>query len=244
MTDERRVVRAGYDAIAARYLAERTREGRDVDALVELVGRLPDGAMVLDAGCGAGVPVAGRIRDEGRRVVGLDLSIEQLRLGNDHVNGWSPVQGDLARLPFADATFDAVVSFYAVIHVPRSLHAAIFDEVRRVLRPAGLALLCLGAGDLPEDLDPQSWLGAPMYWSRFDADTNLAMLRQAGLEVVEHEEIPDPMGHRGHLFALVRRPCRPGASRAQSRSSMGSWGAGPARLRCTTPPSGAEAEVS
>ncbi len=61
-------------------------------------------------------------------------------------------------------------------------------------------------GDLPEDHDPESWLGAPMYWSHFDADTNRSLLRAASLEIVVDRVIPDPMGHRGHLFALVRRP--------------------------------------
>jgi SAM-dependent methyltransferase len=116
------------------------------------------------------------------------------------------VQGDLARLPFANATFDGVVSYYAIIHVPREDHPTVFTEVRRVLRPGGWTLLCMGAADLSEDYDPDSWLGAPMYWSHFDEGTNLDLLRDAGLEVVDDRVIPDPMGHHGHLFVLARRP--------------------------------------
>jgi SAM-dependent methyltransferase len=205
MEDARRVVRAGYDDVAEAYLADRTREGGDVDALVELLARLSPGARVLDAGCGAGVPVAARLVDDGFVTVGLDLSLGQLRLGNEHVRSWRPVQGDLTRLPFADAAFDAVVSFYAVIHVPRSLHPTIFGEVHRVLRPGGWALLCLGAADLPEDDDPDSWLGTRMYWSHFDATTNVRLLRDAGFRIDDDREVPDPMGHRGHLFARIQR---------------------------------------
>ena len=205
MDDPRRVVRAGYDEVAEAYLAERTRVGGDVDALVELLARLSPGARVLDAGCGAGVPVATRLVEDGFATIGLDLSLRQLELGKDHVRGWRPVQGDLAQLPFPDASFDAAVSFYAVIHIPRSLHPAIFGEVHRVLRPGGWALLCLGASDLPEDDDPDSWLGTRMYWSHYDAATNLALLRDAGFTIDDDREVPDPMGHRGHLFARVRR---------------------------------------
>ncbi len=114
-------------------------------------------------------------------------------------------EDDLAQLPFADASFDAVVSFYAIIHVPRVDHPTVFAEVRRVLRPGGLALLCVGAADLPEDYDPESWLGAPMYWSHYDAATNRELIGAAGLEIVEDRTIPDPMGHSGHLFVLARR---------------------------------------
>ncbi len=172
---------------------------------MDLVARLSPGSLVLDAGCGAGVPVAARLVDHGFATIGLDLSLRQLRLGNEQVRGWRTVQGDLSELPFPAAAFDAVVSFYAVIHVPRALHPAIFEEVHRVLRPGGWALLCLGAADLPEDDDPASWLGTRMYWSHYDATTNLRLLREAGFVLDDDHEVPDPMGHRGHLFARVRR---------------------------------------
>jgi SAM-dependent methyltransferase len=205
MDDARAVVRAGYDEVAAAYLAARTREGGDIDALEDLLARLSPAARVLDAGCGAGVPVATRLVAGGFVTCGLDLSIGQLHLGNEHVTGWRPVQGDLTVLPFRDGAFDALLSFYAVIHVPRALHPTIFEEVHRVLRPGGLALLCLGAADLPEADDADSWLGTRMYWSHYDAPTNLRLLRDAGFTIDDDREVPDPMGHRGHLFARVRR---------------------------------------
>lgn len=45
-----------------------------------------------------------------------------------------------------------------------------------------------------------------MYWSHFDASTNRELVRDAGLEIVGDQVIPDPMGHHGHLFVLARRP--------------------------------------
>ena len=84
------------------------------------------------------------------------------------------------------------------------------DEVRARVewRPercttGGVALLCLGAGDVAEDHDPESWLGAPMFWSHFDAETNLEMLRDSGFDVIRDELVNDPMDHGRHLFALV-----------------------------------------
>ena len=44
-----------------------------------------------------------------------------------------------------------------------------------------------------------------MYWSHFDAETNVEMLQQAGLTVMWHRLVDDPMGHADHLFALARR---------------------------------------
>ena len=55
--EDKAIVREGFNAIAASYLATRSEDSEDVRLLQELVERLPKGAQVLDAGCGAGVPV-------------------------------------------------------------------------------------------------------------------------------------------------------------------------------------------
>jgi ubiquinone/menaquinone biosynthesis C-methylase UbiE len=203
MRDDRSdVVRRGYDEIADRYLAARA-TGGDVAFLAELVARLNPGDAVLDAGCGAGIPVMHELIRVGMSVVGVDLSGAQLDLARLRVPRARLAQADLVTLPFGDRSFDGLVSLYAVIHVPRARHRSVFAEFRRVLRPGGLALLCLGARDLPDDDDADSWLGTHMFWSHFDADTNLEMLRAEHFDVLRDEIVADPMGHGHHLFALV-----------------------------------------
>lgn len=202
---ERRAVRKGYDTVAGRYLAARPVDGADVVLLDDLVARLGPGERVLDAGAGAGVPVTARLVAAGVRPVALDFSAVQVALGQDLVPAAAYVQGDMAALPFPAGSFAAVVSFYAIIHLPRLEHAVAFSEIRRVLRPGGWALLCLGARDLPADYDPESWLGVPMFWSHFDRATNLALLVRAGFEIAWDRDIADPMEHGAHLFVLARR---------------------------------------
>jgi 2-polyprenyl-3-methyl-5-hydroxy-6-metoxy-1,4-benzoquinol methylase len=80
------VVRRGYDEIADRYLAARV-TGGDLALLPELVGRLSSGDAVLDAGCGAGVPVTTQLVDADLEVVGIDLSSAQVRLAASHSPG-------------------------------------------------------------------------------------------------------------------------------------------------------------
>jgi ubiquinone/menaquinone biosynthesis C-methylase UbiE len=200
----RRLVQEGYDRIGQRYLAARTsHEGEDLALLSDLATRLVPEALVLDAGCGGGVPVMTRLVEAGLEPVGLDLSGIQLALARARVPEAALVQADLAALPFGDGSFEALVSYYAVIHVPRSDHRAVLGEFRRVLSPGGFALLCLGAGDLPEDRD--TYLGAPMFWSHFDAPTNLQLLQDAGFQVLWDRLVTDPIDDARHLFALARR---------------------------------------
>lgn len=205
MTDLHRLVRDGYDASAQLYLDDRPTDAADVALLDDLAPHLTPGARVLDAGCGAGVPVTQRLTDAGFVTVGLDASLVQLGLLRTYAPAAYAVRADLIALPFANAAFDALTSYYAIIHVPREEHASLLCEFHRVLRPGGYALLCLGFNDNPHDLDIESWLATEMYWSHFDARTNIALVADAGFEVIQDRFIPDPMGHSGHLFVLARR---------------------------------------
>ena len=196
----------GYDLAADGFLATRVTEGADSEQLDVLQQRLGPASRVLDAGCGSGAPVGQRLHNAGHQVFGLDLSAGQLRLGRELDIGFEPVQADLAALPFYDGSFDAVVSYYAVIHVPREEHRTVLEEFHRVLLPGGLLLVCMGLNDLPADHDPQSWLGAPMFWSHYDGVTNLGLIEATGLVISRNEEVPDPNGHGSHQFVLAVKP--------------------------------------
>jgi len=200
----RELVRRGYDEAAARYHEARPVDGADLALLDHLEERLAPAARVLDAGCGAGVPVARRLTACGHRVAGVDISHRQLLLARDHVPELSAAEGDMAALPLAGGRFDGLVSYYAVIHVPREDHGALLSEFRRVLRTGGWALVCLGSGDNPQDHDTNSWLGTPMYWSHFDAPSTLALMEDAGLRPELRWEVIDPMGHGSHSFVLAQ----------------------------------------
>jgi len=77
-------VRESYNRIAAAYLSSRRRDSPDVALLDDLIVRLPPRARVLDAGCGAGVPIAQQLATRAD-VVGVDFAEVQLGLARRHV---------------------------------------------------------------------------------------------------------------------------------------------------------------
>jgi SAM-dependent methyltransferase len=198
------IVRVGYDAIAAAYSASRREDSADVRLLSELTQRLPQGAAVLDAGCGSGVPVT-RLLARLFDVTGVDFSKVQIGLARKNVPQARFVCQDITQLDFPEGSFDAIVSYYAIIHIPRSEHRALLANFCRMLKPRGYALLCLGANNLHDDED--DFMGTPMYWSHYDADTNLKMLVETGFSIVWHQIVPDSLDDSGgaHLFALAQK---------------------------------------
>ncbi len=201
--EPRQIVKVGYDAIAATLpVLPETSEAAQV--LPELVQRLPDGAQVLDVGCGSGEPVA-RLLSQHFHVTGLDLSMSQLRLARKSVPQAHFVLGDMTNLPFRAGSFDAICSYYAIIHVPREKHRGLLLDFHRLLRRSGVMLLCLGAGDLEDGID-EDWYGAPMYWSHYDAATNLEMLEACGFKLIWSKMVPDSFDAEAiHLFVVVEK---------------------------------------
>ena len=202
--DFKKTVRDGYNAIADRYLAERTRDSEDVRLLNELMERLPADAKVLDAGCGAGIPIS-QILAERFQVTGVDFSEAQVELAKKNVPNAQFLCEDMTKLDFPDNTFDGIASFYAIIHIPREEHQSLLVSFYRMLKPGGLALLCLGAEHLVDDVD-ENYLGTRMYWSHYDTATYLAMLKECGFAVIWSKHVTDATCEgAGHLFALAQK---------------------------------------
>ncbi|HJQ29913.1 MAG TPA: class I SAM-dependent methyltransferase [Rubrobacter sp.] len=180
----RRTVERGYDRMAERYLA--TKDPEDplaLAALEDLASLVPPAVAVLDLGCGAGVPVTRWLADRGFAVTGVDVSARQLELARSNVPTATFVKADMTELAFAPGTFDAVVAFHSIIHVQRTEHPALFAKIQRWLRPHGVFLATMTITEYEgRDENWEGW-GAPMAWSHYDEDANVAMLREAGFEL-------------------------------------------------------------
>ncbi len=115
------------------------REGRRLHSLLVAAATLETGAHVLDVACGPGtnLPLLLDAVGPGGRVVGTDISSAMLARARRRAPETELVEADLAEtLPFADATFDAVVSSFGLSCVPQITPA--LDEILRVLRPEGV----------------------------------------------------------------------------------------------------------
>src|SRR5688572_3316397 len=203
--DFKKTVKEGYNAIANRYLDERTRVSQDVRLLDDFIERLPANAKVLDAGCGAGIPIS-QMLSERFDVTGVDFSEAQIELAKENIPNANFICQDMIGLDFPENTFDGICSYYAIIHIPREEHQPLLTNFYRMLKPGGFALLCLGAEHLIDDID-ENYLGARMYWSHYDAATYLKMLKDCGFSLIWSKYVGDESFDAGakHLFVFVQK---------------------------------------
>jgi SAM-dependent methyltransferase len=198
------VVGRGYDALSYRYRGDADAPAHYAAWLAQLEERVPPGGTVLDVGCGNGVPLARDLAAAGYAVTGVDLSAVQVERARRLVPTARFLHADATEVRFPEASFDAVVSLYALIHMPLDEQPALLGRIGRWLRPGGWLLATTGhhAWTGTED----DWLGGgtPMWWSHADAATYRAWIEQAGLSVVGQEVVPE--GDGVHALFWARRP--------------------------------------
>ena len=96
------------------------------------------GLTLVDLACGSG----GFLRDLSRafpraRLAGVDLSPAYLEEARRRGGGLAVVQANVERLPFADASLDAVTCVYLFHELPSRVRPVVAGEIARVLRPGG-----------------------------------------------------------------------------------------------------------
>lgn len=200
------LVRRGYDRIE---YEQQFRPAEEPDAferqfLDAMLSRLPGQAAILDLGCGPGIPYDQYLAGKGCALTGVDFCRRHLDLARQNVPGGTFVEGDFTALDFRTGSFDAVVSFYAVFHVPRAEHRRLFEDIRRLLKDGGLALFTLGARDSAYG-EEEDWLGAPMAWSMYAPEEYRKLLDRTGFHVIKEGFEGEPGADEHHFWVLAGR---------------------------------------
>jgi ubiquinone/menaquinone biosynthesis C-methylase UbiE len=138
-------VEALFDSLAAQYVRERESQLSFL-AQKRIVVELLEGVRgrLLEVGCGPAVMMPDLLA-LGFEVHGIDVSNEMIRRARQRMAG-HPLEkrcrlglGDVERLHFSDACFDAVICMGVLEYLPRYAHA--LAEISRVLKPGGVAVL-------------------------------------------------------------------------------------------------------
>jgi SAM-dependent methyltransferase len=197
------VVRNGYDNIAETYLNwsvdKESPRLAHVEQLLSMLPR-PSDARVLELGCGAGIPSTKVLAEQCREVVANDVSDAQLKLAKENVpaDNVQFVRADMAELDFDPSSLDAVVAFYSIIHLPRKEQLDMFQKIWTWLVPGGYIVCNVSVEDNPGAT--REWLGSPMYWSSFDAETNVQRVHDAGFDIITREILWDDEDGRSVPF--------------------------------------------
>lgn len=103
----------------------------------------PKEGKLLDLGCGGGEPVTGYFARKGFDVTGVDISKEMILIAREQIPQGKFTQADMSECRFDNASFDLIVSTFAIIHVPQKEQDQLLKNIRVWLKPSGIAYLVL-----------------------------------------------------------------------------------------------------
>jgi len=175
--------------------------GRERVYLDAVLAAVPEGAVVLDLGCGSGRPMAEYVAARGRRVLGMDQSEALLDIAR-------------ARLPQAQWVLSAMevyappagirgaILWDALFHVARADHARILHGLVRRLPSGGRLMLTVGGSDQPAFTD--TMFGQTFFYDSHTPATVDRMLLDLGCRsvIAEFMDRPDGGRNRGR-YAIV-----------------------------------------
>ncbi len=168
---------------------------------------ISEGDRVLDLGCGNGKTSAA-LMERGASVTGIDFSpsavVSCRKLFGEK---GTFLEADVRALPFADGSFDRVVSVHVIEHVPESDISKASEEIRRVLRSGGtLYLRCFAEGDMRSEGRREDVRNGILYRYLTEDDVRSVF---PSMEVVSIKRMEEPTRFgtvRCRLQAVLRRP--------------------------------------
>ena len=173
--DPKLLVRDSYDRVSYAYRGDSLPRDRGYFRWLDvLTPYLQQGDTVLDLGCGCGVPIAQELA-KFCHVTGIDISPVQVERARKLVPNGTFECRDMAAAEFDDGRFAAIVSLFAIIHLPVLEHRPLLARTFSWLRPRGYLLVSLGHSAWTGYED--DWHGAPMYWSHAGR-TDFSLLAQ------------------------------------------------------------------
>ena len=179
-TDYRELVRTAYNRCARDYAGQRrTTPEPELNLITE---HLAPGSKVLDVGCGAGIPVARHLAGM-FSLTGIDISSNMIALAKKNVPTAKFIIADVMETEFPAGSFDAIVSFYAIFHIPRQAHQDLFRRFAQWLRPGGLLLFTVARYNDGPGYTEDDFFGGTMYWSNFGPSTYKKFLTETGFQI-------------------------------------------------------------
>ncbi|KAH8162725.1 hypothetical protein CIB48_g5527 [Xylaria polymorpha] len=220
--DMKERLKASYDAMASTYnewtIPHSKQRLEYLEKALERLSQTNEPAQLafLELGCGCGLPITKKLLSyPGAKVTANDLSDTQIALAKENLTQGREdgvaqrlelIPGDMNGLAFPDGSFDLVVAFYSIIHLPRSEQTALLERIARWLKPGGYFVANFPKEEresavMEKWLDDKGW----MFWSAWGKEKTLEQMKHAGFDVLIADVADDVVDDTSFLWVIAKR---------------------------------------
>lgn len=187
-----------YQRNAVRFDVERSKTLFEKAWLDRFAKLLPSGAAVLDAGCGAGDPIAAYLSGLGFRVTGIDAAAAMIALAKSKYPHGDWRQADMRRLDLEER-FDGIIGWNSFFHLTPEEQRSTLPLLAAHLAPSGVLMLTVGpgAGEVSGHVGDD-----PVYHSSLARAEYETILASLGLEILRF--VPEDPACNFHTVLLAR----------------------------------------
>jgi SAM-dependent methyltransferase len=205
------VIGTPYDFIADRFYELRTAiQPKEAEYLSLLLANLPQGSAILDLGCGTGQPIAMHLASLGHRIVGVDASETMLNFARKLLPAHRWIHARIENVEFEE-TFDAVVCWDSLFHLPRRHFAPVIRNIHRWLAPGGRLMVSSGClVDESGDGFTDTMFGHEFFYDSLPPARMVALIEDTGFDILLAEmcNLPDGVRDKGKWAVVASRNAR------------------------------------
>jgi 2-polyprenyl-3-methyl-5-hydroxy-6-metoxy-1,4-benzoquinol methylase len=191
-------IAANYDLVAEQFQADRstTSSLNFTERFCEL---LPPSAIVLDIGCGTGIPITKHLVDKKFIVHALDYSYKMISLAKQNVKGAEFFNNDITNWT-APTQYDGIIAWDSIFHLTVENQVNVLKKIIQMLKPGGVGLLTCG---VKEGEINSSMFGQPFYYSSPSFKRYIELIKELNCNIC-FSEIDDPT-NGGHTVICFQR---------------------------------------
>lgn len=186
-----------YDAIAKGFAQLRDSFNTEKKYLDELIQRIPQKSHILDVGCGSGFPIASYLLEQGFMVTGIDGSQELLHIAKAKCPNMRGLLGDVRNIELNE-TFDAIVEWWCLFHIPKPDHEKMISRFSQWLNPGGI--LEFTSGDSEYEATDNTMLNQELHFYSLDPLDYERYLKKYGFIILLKES-----DQENHLVWIARK---------------------------------------
>lgn len=204
--DMRNIVEKGYNKgdYSGYYRIDHSLNSFEKEFFDSFTSLVKSGGHILDWGSGPGIPYDLFLTNKGFKVTGIDISEKHVKLAGENVPNAQYIQGDFSNYSYTEK-YDALLSLYAIFHLPRDEHRELLKIAKELLLDNGKLLINMGVNATEEIDIEDDFCGTTMAWSHYDAKTNLKMVEEAGFRILLSKNEADYGSDENHLWILAER---------------------------------------